>query len=671
MLPQMTSTNRQQVVSESDSETDLEGLSPSNVRHQVVLNSDGQLEIVPTGEIQGRPVMTCIAKDGFFGCGYLWDVRDRVAPADMEEYWRCLIALAEQSGFQAVLLLFSSNSDWSDEDRKAWLQNFEDLHQNSGRSLLLLSGIISRKESVGSILAEPQIISMVDRLFMSVENWLYRRSANESKDEFEDYTLPGYKELLERVAINEYSGHNRPRIDPAAPLLLGGDYSRSWRVGPNQYPTLIIATRQKELEIRLPRGETNSYSLTTFFRTVVTEAVSALFRSADNQRTMEAACEAVIKNAGYALTKTEQGFLPGKERCLYTRLRTSADTGHSSERAPNYHSSPGVSQSAMSDGVALRQEPRIPARVKQQLLDALANQRLCLIVGSGVPLNATRDEKDQVLPYLTWKGLLQHGLRYVHDLTQDEKTHTQCRKKFEAIEAGDDNADLEAAQYIRDQLHNEYRDWLETVFKRLSDKVTDNRVLRVIKALCNKRALLMTTNYDHLLENLARRGITLNPSDLHEVRSFVNGERLSDDWYLDVYHIHGDYTHPQSLVLDFMQYQRAVNDDEVTGVLRNILQTKNVLFIGCGLHGGLEDRHFAPMWKWLERNVQQRRHVCLIPPLRSAESLPQHPSMHCLEYGKDFNNDLGYYLQQLFNLSDRECGGSVHPSLGPRVGPIP
>ena len=306
----------------------------------------------------------------------------------------------------------------------------------------------------------------------------------------------------------------------------------------------------------------------------------------------------------------------------------------------------------------------VPAGVQAELKAALRERKLYVMVGSGVTLNATRyaDERGGSRAELSWNGFILAGLAKVEGTTQDVQVRAVCDHHRSAIASGVNDACLSAGQFIRKELDDvRYLSWLKEVFGPVPESVTDDRVLRVLRALTAKGGKLMTTNYDSLLERkVYTHGESVLPRDDNVVDFFDKQEE-------SVYHIHGHYRSPDSIVIDFMQYQQANDDQWLSDSLKSVLLRDRVLFIGCGVEGGLQDPHIGPLWGWLQRaGPGQSRHTCLT--WRKKEDgkkapMPKIKGLTMLEYGDDVNNDLAGFIQRLFDLTDEECGGSV--SLSP------
>src|SRR2546421_1505376 len=199
----------------------------------------------------------------------------------------------------------------------------------------------------------------------------------------------------------------------------------------------------------------------------------------------------------------------------------------------------------------------------------------------------------------------------------------------------------------------QYPTWLESVFGSLHQDVRHPAIFDVLKALHEKGAILLTTNYDDLLErfcNLRRIG----RSNMDDVLKFKRGG-------LDgVFHVHGSYQDPNEVVLDSVNYYQVMQSDEVQNILKTYLEFKTVLFVGCG--SGLEDPNFDALLRWAserQKNISNRH--CLL--IRNGDTLNYSPLTR-LKYGPDYQ-DLVPYLYKLLGDASRPASvtGSAPTSV--------
>ena len=120
---------------------------------------------------------------------------------------------------------------------------------------------------------------------------------------------------------------------------------------------------------------------------------------------------------------------------------------------------------------------------------------------------------------LTWAGLIRNGLDYlvndVYNGTQDDR----IRRAYSALESRSAEGLSDAAMIMKARLeqNKRYPTWLTSVFRDVSDEIQDHRVLDALKMLHKEGAMLLTTNYDDILEKHC---------DLQRVRRSMSREAL-------------------------------------------------------------------------------------------------------------------------------------------------
>ncbi|KEF61211.1 uncharacterized protein A1O9_02776 [Exophiala aquamarina CBS 119918] len=282
---------------------------------------------------------------------------------------------------------------------------------------------------------------------------------------------------------------------------------------------------------------------------------------------------------------------------------------------------------------AARRKNETIVRIKQ----ALKDRRLVIIVGAGVTLSATTDDNGRPPSRITWQGLIRNGLDYLVTENYVEASNRRTRRAYEALEDGDTDSLLDAAGILRDQLTRmgQFPTWLGSIFDSLYQEVRQPAILDVLHTLHQEGATLLTTNYDDLLERhceLRRIGRSNQDDVLRFKRGDIDG----------VFHIHGSYHDPGEVVLDTTDYYQVRQSNEVQSILKNFLEFKTILFVGCG--SGLEDPNFDVLLQWVsaqQENIPNRH--CLL--VRDGDILNYRPLVR-IKYGPDYG-DLVPFLNQL------------------------
>ena len=210
---------------------------------------------------------------------------------------------------------------------------------------------------------------------------------------------------------------------------------------------------------------------------------------------------------------------------------------------------------------------------------------------------------------------------------------------YEALKDPEVDGLLDAANIVSSQMkqHGQFPTWLESVFGSLSREIRHPDLLDMLKALHERGATLLTTNYDDVLDKYC--GLQhLGRSNQDDVSRFQRGD-------IDgVFHVHGSYHDAREVVLDTTDYYDVKNSDTVQDVLKTFLQYKTILFIGCG--SGLEDPNFDALLKWAsERHKNIPHRHCLL--IRDNDSVNYQPLLR-VKYGPRYE-DLVVYLRRLLD----------------------
>ena len=148
-----------------------------------------------------------------------------------------------------------------------------------------------------------------------------------------------------------------------------------------------------------------------------------------------------------------------------------------------------------------------------------------------------------------------------------EASNRRTRRAYETLEDTDTDSLLDAANIMAAQLtqNGQLPTWLDSMFGSLSEEVRHPAILEVLKALHDKGATLLPTNYDDVLEKFC--GLRcIGRSNRDDVQKFKRGD-------LDgVFHIHGSYHDPPEVVLDTTDYYQVTHSDEVQAVLKNFFR---------------------------------------------------------------------------------------------------
>ncbi|KAI0436857.1 SIR2-like domain-containing protein [Xylaria telfairii] len=239
---------------------------------------------------------------------------------------------------------------------------------------------------------------------------------------------------------------------------------------------------------------------------------------------------------------------------------------------------------------------RIQVEAMKRLGEQLKLNHLAICVGPGVTTFSAPKQAER----LSWRGLMNNALDFFEDqastLSQQPINRADLNAARKMLQQSDlTEADREGVVNRIQKLLANRADletaWMRAQFKNLYEDYVDNvGILDAIKALHQNGALIFTTNYDDLLE----RHCGLDPIDAADpdgLSSWRRGSRQA------VFHPHGYWRNADHIVLSADQYWRDKRDTTVQETLQYVLDSRTVLFIGCG--SGLSDPNFEPLIRWI------------------------------------------------------------------------
>ena len=269
----------------------------------------------------------------------------------------------------------------------------------------------------------------------------------------------------------------------------------------------------------------------------------------------------------------------------------------------------------------------------------LASGTVVIVVGSGVSVAACGNQEVEGHKVATWKGLLEHGARYLSTL--EAATPKVVDLLIDQINSGETDLMIHAAEAIERRMtaksEGTFRGWLKQTIGQL--KIQDSDVLDAVAAL---PGLLTTLNYDHLLEQQTGQGpITWKQADA--VQDILRGKQRA------IIHLHGHFEDPESIVLGVSSYNNVKDNAHASSVLRGFFIQRTVMFIGCG--NTVLDPNFSQLIEWGKEALQDvdPRHVLLCRATEEAafhEKLARAPWLRPLAYG-EAHDDLGPFLRRL------------------------
>jgi tetratricopeptide (TPR) repeat protein len=221
-----------------------------------------------------------------------------------------------------------------------------------------------------------------------------------------------------------------------------------------------------------------------------------------------------------------------------------------------------------------------------ELKAAIAAGRALIVCGAGVSRAAT----DGKAP--GWAKLIEEGLEEAAKLNggRDKPWVKAC----EALLASDEVGDwLNAADDIQAKLGGPSGGPYRAFFRqRLGGlKATRPAILRAIKRLADAGNRIATTNYDHLIS----QALHWDRADWTDHLRVIEALRHDPP---AVWHIHGDYDHPPSIVFSQVDYQRIVKTELPQFAQQKATLDFTLVFVGCS-SAGLADDNVGELLKWL------------------------------------------------------------------------
>lgn len=239
----------------------------------------------------------------------------------------------------------------------------------------------------------------------------------------------------------------------------------------------------------------------------------------------------------------------------------------------------------------------VPSLV-DDLRERLSKGRVVVVAGAGIAAGATRGA-----PTATWQGLLESGLSHCESLYPDFAS-TEGKQARDWLSQGSVDGFLQVANLISARLDyptgGEFGRWLRESIGSLKVEEPD-----LIHALVDLQALLLTTNYDTLIEQ--ETGLdTVTWKQTAVLQRTLQGD------YPAVVHLHGSWDRPESVVLGSKSYRDLQADQGMQAVFQAIRVSYSLLYVGVG--NSLSDPHFQALFEWVRKafaGKEEYRHFTL------------------------------------------------------------
>lgn len=277
----------------------------------------------------------------------------------------------------------------------------------------------------------------------------------------------------------------------------------------------------------------------------------------------------------------------------------------------------------------------------KELREKIAAGDVVIIVGAGVSIGATEGHATA-----SWKGLLEHGLKHCETIG---KLQPEEAEAFRVLLKGEMMLSVaEAITKCLEAPEGEYAAWLNSVFHEDHYPRGEGGVIKVIDKL---DCPIVTTNYDGLIEHHTKRSHAVWSRDEARLGLIMQGRDC------DVFHVHGFWKAPESIVLGIRDYQSVKDHAHTHAFMRAISFGKSLLFVGCG--EGMDDPHFKSLLEWLSASKcklpDRSYRLALSKDVKTLQKThPLKQRMMVLSYGEK-HKDLAPFLSGLVpkNLSSK------------------
>ncbi|XP_052438851.1 protein FAM118B isoform X1 [Carassius gibelio] len=325
---------------------------------------------------------------------------------------------------------------------------------------------------------------------------------------------------------------------------------------------------------------------------------------------------------------------------------------------------PTESRSRMASAVTVKTEKRpshdsedgdTVAKKARKLLPSLKTKRapeLVLVIGTGVSSAVA----PQVPALRSWKGLIQALLDAANDFDLLEEEESRRFQKSLQEDKNLVHVAHDLIQKLSPRTGNVrstfFKDCLYEVFDDLECKMENagKHLLRSVLQLMESGALVLTTNFDNLLEiYAAHQGTKLESLDLTDEKKVL--EWAQEKRRLSVLHIHGVYTNPSGIVLHPAGYQNVLRNTEVMREIQKLYETKSFVFLGCGRT--VDDTTFQALFLEAVKHKSDLEHFMLVRREDVGEFKKLRDNMldkgiKVISYGNEYA-DLPEYFERLAN----------------------
>lgn len=275
----------------------------------------------------------------------------------------------------------------------------------------------------------------------------------------------------------------------------------------------------------------------------------------------------------------------------------------------------------------------------RDLAEALANDELALVVGTGVSYGATGASTT------LWVELLLDGIEEASRLGRLPLQRAAVMRAELATGQLEDLLSVgnKITSALGGRQGGDFRAWMRNSYSHLA--VTSPQTLDAIRDITGQfpDTKLVTTNYDDLISvHLGWPSVTWDGGP-DKAQRVLRGREAG------VIHVHGLWSEPESIVLGQSAYDELGDNASAANLLRTLATMRTLLFVGFG--GGLNDPTFTSLMRFMAEALSRSgfRNYQILTDADADDVNASRPLEHrliAIGIGSTFS-DLPRFLRQL------------------------
>lgn len=214
------------------------------------------------------------------------------------------------------------------------------------------------------------------------------------------------------------------------------------------------------------------------------------------------------------------------------------------------------------------------------MCENLIKEKTIFIIGAGVSAAALHADS----PLSSWQNLISNGVDYL-----SKRSDTDDAKTFVSLYQENKEQNIPVIDFA-DMLYEVmgrqcFNNWLSGVCAEV--KISDTKLLDF---LIKSNKSIITTNYDTIIEerceqlSIKRESLTWRDSEAKLLSLIQDGKPF-------IYHIHGRYDYPDSIIFTSKQYEDLLQNQVINKILEANILLNPLVFVGVG--AGIADPDFT------------------------------------------------------------------------------